>query len=143
MAEELTMLEKIYKKYGELKAEAKIDCEIDRQNLDAGFNVTMNLIKWITKKTDWSKKLREFESKRKDAYRKSYTYYQTEFPLKLSTKDEYALFIESDMTYVEHYNNSLVVKEIVGYCDSVIDTLKNKQWEIKNVITWEMFKQGR
>jgi hypothetical protein len=143
MTDKKTMLEKIYDKYALLKDEAKVDCLVDRTNLDSGFNVTMNLTKWITKKTEWNRVFRDFEEKRKKAYRASYEYYQTEFPLKLSTKDEYNLFIESDMAYIEHYNNSLVIKDIINYIDSIIDTLKNKQWEIKNIITWEMFKNGR
>jgi len=138
-----TMLDKIYKKYKEVKEEAIIDCTLDRTNLDTGFNVTMNLAKWITKKTEWNRKLIEFEDKRKKAYRKSYEYYQTEYPLKLTTKDDYTLFIETDMEYVEHMNNAKVIKEIIQYIDSIIDTLKNKQWEVKNIITWEMFKNGR
>lgn len=138
-----TMLEKIYTKYKDLKTEATEDCKFDKSNLINSFGVTQLLVKWINKKTEWSRVFREFESKRKDSYRKTYEFYQTDFPLKLSTKDEYTLFIESDSNYVEHMNVCLVVKEIMQYIDSVIETLKSKSWEVKTYLEWLKFQNGQ
>ena len=107
------------------------------------FGTTQHLVKWINKKSEWSRVFRDLESKRKDAYRKAYEFYQTDYPLKLSTKDEYTLFIESDINYVEHMNVSLVVKEILQYIDSVIETLKSKSWETKNYLEWIKFQNGQ
>ena len=115
-----TMLEKIYEKYKDLKTEATADCKFEKSDLTKSFGTTQHLVKWINKKSEWSRVFRDLESKRKDAYRKAYEFYQTDYPLKLSTKDEYTLFIESDINYVEHMNVSLVVKEILQYIDSVI-----------------------
>ena len=139
-----TMLEKIYDKYDKLIIESKNDTILDKTDLDrTGFNVTMNITKWINKKIEWNMALRNFEDKRKKQYRALYEFYDTESPRKLTTKSEYDLFIESDPGYSECYNNAIVCKEIVAYCDSIIDNLKNKQWETKQYIEWVKFKNGQ
>lgn len=142
--EKPTMLQLIYRKFKELKTQAEIDCTLDKTNLDTtGFNVTMNLSKWITYKTEWNRQFREFEEKRKKTYRKLYEFYDVESPRKLSTKTEYDLFIESDPGYVDDFNNSAVLKEGIQYIDSVIEILKNKQWEVKNWLEYQKFINGR
>jgi phosphomevalonate kinase len=138
-----TNLEKIYFKYNLLKAEAKEDTTLDKANLDSGFNVTMCLTKWITYKSEWARLYRDFEAKRKTSFRKLYEFYDVESARKLNTKAEYDLFIESDPQYYEPYNNAIVSKEVMAYCDSIIDTLKNKQWEIKSYIEYMKFINGR
>jgi hypothetical protein len=142
MSEE-TMLAKIYEKFKDLKRESKDDCTLDKTNLDSAFNVTMCLEKWIRKKTEWSRVYRDLEEKRKKHYRTLYEFYQTDYPLKLSTKDEYNLFIESDPGYVDHFAISQTVKEILQFIDSIIDTLKNKQWERTNWVDYQKFINGR
>lgn len=139
---ELTMIEKIYEKFRELKTEAKNDCAFDKTKMDANFAVTPLLIKWIAKKSEWSAAFRNFEEKRKKAYRTAFEFYQVEYPTKLNTKDEYAMFIESDTNYVDHMNTSLVVKEIMQFIDSTIETLKGKSWEIKTYLEYLRFKNG-
>lgn len=143
MADDLTMLEKIYTKFKELKEEAKTDCSINKEDLSKSFNVTQNLIKWITKKTEWTRVHRDFEEKRKKTYRKLYEFYDVEHPKKLSTKTEYELFIETDPQYTDCFNNSVVTKEIIQFIESTIETLKNKQWEIKHYLSYQEFINGR
>lgn len=142
MSEE-TMLGKIYKKYREMKIEAADDCKFDKGNFDKNFAVTPLLIKWINKKTEWTDVLRGFEDKRKKAYRTAFEFYQNEYPTKLTSKDEYAMFVESDITYSEYMNQSMVVKEIIQFIDSTIETLKSKSWEIKTYLEWLKFKNGQ
>ena len=139
-----TMLEKIYIKYAALRAEAKEDCAWDKTKLDAtGFNVTMCISKWINKKCEWNMKSREFEMKRLKIYRQLYDFYDTESPKKLSTKTEYELFITSDSGYVNCFNESATIKEVVEYIESVIKLLKDKQWEVKNYVEYQKFINGR
>jgi hypothetical protein len=141
MADE-TMLEKIYQKYKSLKIDAKNDCTLDKTNLNEAFTVTNCLIKWITIKTEWSRVYRDFEEKRKKQYRASYEFYHTDFPMKLDTKEQYNIFIESDPAYVTLLHECLTIKEILQFVDSVLDTLKNKQWEIKAFIEYQKFING-
>lgn len=143
MERELTVLEKIYLKFKMLKDEAKVDCKFDKETMADAFNNAVTISKWIVYKTEWARVHRDYEEARKKIYRKLYEYYQTEYRLKLNTKDEYNLFIESDPQYTEELSKSLVTKEAIQFIDSVIDTLKTKGYEIKNYIEWEKFKNGR
>jgi hypothetical protein len=138
-----TMLEKIYTKFKDLKIEADKDCKFNKADIDNSFTTTNSLIKYINKKTEWNSVYRKFESERKDNYRKLYEFYQTDFPLKLNGKDEYQLFIESDPAYVDIFERCLVVKEILVFIDSTIETLKSRQWEIKEFINWAKFSNGQ
>lgn len=143
MENTLTMQEKIYIKYKELKEEATTDVKFEKGEIENSFTVTTSLMKWITKRTEWNRLYREFEDKRKKEYRNRFEFYQTDYPLKLSSKEEYSLFIESDPLYCDLMNNALLVKEILQYIDSIIETLKNKQWEVKNYLTYLLFVNGK
>lgn len=143
MDAEMTMLEKIYVKYKDLRDEAKKDCAFSKVEFESNFAVTPLLIKWINKKSEWANVNRNFELKRKEAYVKSFAFYQTGFPLKLTTKDEYAMHIESSTEYVEAMNYAVVTKEILQFIDSTIETLKSKSWEIKTYLEWLKFKNGQ
>lgn len=133
--------EKIQEKLQELKKEAKEDCFIDKTRLFDTFN-TVILEKWIRKRVEWSKLSRAFEEKRKDKFRSLYQYYKTDFELKLSSKEEYQLFIESDSTYVLILSLCLSTKEVLKYIDDVIDAIKSRGWEIKNYMEYMKFISG-
>jgi hypothetical protein len=138
-----TMLEKIYEKFKKLKDEATEDCKFDRGQIENSFDNTTKLMKWINKKSEWSRVYRTFEIERKDKYRKTYEFYVTDFPMKLNGKDEYQLFIESDPGYLDTFTRCQVVKEILTYVDSVIDTLKSRAWEVKAALDYLKFSNGQ
>lgn len=137
-----TKLEKIYLKYKSLKEQADKDCKFDKSKIDNSFDSTSKKIWWINQKTEWQKVFREFERQRKDQYKKTYEFYYTEFPIKLNTKEEYQLYIESDPNYTSIYTICLVVKEVIQYIDSVLDILKDRAWEVKNFIEYQKFVNG-
>jgi len=137
-----TKLDKIYTKYKELKERADIDCKFDRSQIENSFDTTTKKIWWINQKTEWQKVFREFERQRKDQYRNTYEFYYRDFPMKLNSKEEYQLYIESDPAYINIYTICQVVKEIISYIDSVLDTLKDRAWEIRNAIEYQKFING-
>ena len=137
-----TKLDKIYTKYKELKERADIDCKFDRSQIENSFDTTTKKIWWINQKTEWQKVFREFERQRKDQYRTTYEFYYRDFPMKLNLKEEYQLYIESDPAYINIYTICQVVKEIISYIDSVLDTLKDRAWEIRNAIEYQKFING-
>jgi hypothetical protein len=139
----MTKLEMIYGKYKSLKDESKADCQFNKETMEDAFNNAVTISKWITYKSEWVRIHRGYEEERKKIYRKLYEYYQTEYHLKLNTKEEYTLFIESDPQYTEMMNQSQVTKEVILFIDSIIDTLKTKGYEIKNYIEWKKFINGR
>jgi len=136
-------LEIIYERYNMLKAESKADCFWDKQKLDSAFNITMSLSKWINIKCEWDTLLRGYEAKRIKHYRELYEFYDIESPRKLTTKTEYDLFITSDPGYVDIYNLTCTVQEVVNYIKSVIAALTEKKWEVKTYIEYLKFINGR
>lgn len=140
---EETRIEKVYKKFADIKKEAENDCSFNKLTMENAFSNSSLISKWITKKMEWTRVLRDLDLKRKKAYRDRYEFYQTDYPLKLSTKEEMNLFIETDEAYVESHNLCMTIKEVIGYIDSTIDALKTRGFEIKNFIEWEKFKNGK
>jgi len=137
-----SILEKLYSKIKVLKEKAEEDCKFDRTDLDSAFNNTNKLIYWINLKFEWLKVQKDFERQRKDLYRKTYEFYQTDYPLKLSTKEEITLFIESDPGYQPIYMICAVVKDGIQYIESVVELLKSRAWEVKTALEWEKYKNG-
>jgi hypothetical protein len=142
MASEKTVVDKIYEKFADLRKEATEDCKFDRGHIEDSYDNTTKVIKWINKKSDWAKAFRSYEKERKDVYRKTYEFYVSDFPMKLNGKDEYQLFIESDPAYLDVYTRCQIVKEILVYIDSVIDTLKARAWEVKGCLDYLRFSNG-
>lgn len=138
-----TMIDKIYDKFKKLKDEAAEDCKFDRANIENSFDNTNKLMKWINKKSEWNKVLRSFELERKDKYRSTYEFYAKDFQMKLNSKDEYQLFIESDPNYLDIHMKCQVVKDILAYIDSVIDNLKGRAWEMKLFMQYLEFINGK
>jgi hypothetical protein len=136
-------LDKIKEKFKSLKQEAENDCSFDKKQMDKHFNNTYTTMKWINKKQEWNDVYRIYEQKRKEKFRALWEYYSTEADLKISTKEEKFLFIESDIQYYEYQMLTDSVKEILKYIDSVIECLKNKNYEIQRYIQWHMFMNGK
>ena len=137
------ILEKIYKKYKGLREKADSDCKFDKSCMEDSFSTTNNKIWWINQKSEWQRVYRSFELQRKEKYKALYEFYYKDFPLKLNSKEEYSLYIESDPSYTNIYTVCLVVKEILLYIDSVLDILNSRQWEIKNYLQWLAFSNGQ
>jgi hypothetical protein len=100
-------------------------------------------MEWIKKKTEWQRVYRIYDEKRKTHYRQLYEYYRTEFHLKLTSKDEYQLYIESDSNYTMIGNICNMVKEILEFISSILDLLKSRQFEIKHIIEYRKFENGQ
>lgn len=146
MSQKLTIEEKltsIQTKLSNLMVEGENDCKFDKTDMQTAFNISTALSKWIRKKIEWNQTYRILEEKRKVAWRERYEFYQTEYTLKLTTKDEYTLFIESDIHYVDHMRLTAATKEVIQYIDSIIDTLKIKNYEIKNYVDYYKFVNGQ
>lgn len=134
--------DKLYNAFKKIREDAKEDCFFDRTELESSFDNTNKLMKYIDMKVEWNRVYRKFETDRKEQYKKTYTFYQTEYPLKLNTKDDYQIFIESDSHYVSIFNQCQIVKEILTFIDSVMDTLKGRAFEVKHALDYEKFKNG-
>jgi hypothetical protein len=138
-----TDLEQIYVKFAELKKESDKDCHFDKNKMDESFNVTTSLSKWIRMKADCASLYRKYEVRRKKEWTTQYEFYKLDYHVTLNTKEEYSLYIESNPSYVEYYNLAMTMKEMCVFIDGTIDTLKNKQWEIKSYLEYLKFINGQ
>lgn len=141
-------IKKLYSKWDQLKEEAKQDCpKLNFSAMQQNFNLSDKNIKWLNYQQDWEQALIGVEIKRKNVKRELTLYYRgydptDSFELRLETKDELALFIESDERYEDILEQATIVKGLIIYCEDVIDKLKSKSFEIKNYIEWMKYCSG-
>ena len=96
------------------------------------------------------KKERELEMKRlvkeKWLYYKgkapSAVYKQMPFDFKLTTKEEISMFIEADEDICKLQYKIDYIEQVLLYLDSILRMINNRNFQIKNAIEWEKFKNG-
>lgn len=143
MTEPLNKLDKIYIKFKDLKEKAIVDCNFDKSQMDSQFNNTLTIAWWINQKSEWNQVFRIYDNKRKEKYRKLYEFYKLESNLKINTKEELSLFIESDNQYTEIFMICQVLKEIQEYIVSIVENLKGKNFEQQRWLAYQNFINGR
>ena len=62
-------------------------------------------------------------------------------PLKI-LKSDLSLYIDSDKDIINHNLKVAYQKEKIDFLESVIRTINNRGFQIKNAIDWEKFKVG-
>ena len=135
-------IQRLNERINQIREEAKADVKFRKDDPFEKHNVEL-MIKWIDRKIEWLKLARAYETQRKEKFRKLFEFYKTDFDLKLNSKDEYLLFIESTPEYVLIHNAYLTAKDALNFIDSTIDTLKSRGFEIKTFCEWEKFRNGQ
>ena len=59
-----------------------------------------------------------------------------------TTKEEINMFIESDDDIIKLQYRIDYIEQILLYLDSVLRMINNRNFQIKNAIDWEKFKNG-
>lgn len=96
------------------------------------------------------KKEREIEMKRliknKWIYYKgkapSSVYKEMPFDFKLTTKEEVGMFIDADDEVSKLQFKIDYIEQVLLYLDSILRMINNRNFQIKNAIEWEKFKNG-
>jgi|TARA_B100000035_G_scaffold307403_1_gene310612 hypothetical protein len=96
------------------------------------------------------KKERELEMKRlvkeKWLYYKgkapTAVYKEMPFDFKLTTKEEISMFIEADEDICKLQYKIDYIEQVLLYLDSILRMINNRNFQIKNAIEWEKFKNG-
>ena len=96
------------------------------------------------------KKEREIEMRRlireKCLYYKgkapSKVYKEMPFDFKLTTKEEVNMFIESDEDICKLQYKIDYIEQIINFLEGVLRQIGNRNFQIKNAIEWEKFKNG-
>lgn len=128
-------------KFSELRKQGDLNCRsIDENNM--GIAIAEFKSKWLNIRYDYTVLYQETEEKRKNLRRDLYEFYKIDYQLKIDTREELNLFIESDKRYKDIYKNSLLIKNFIDYCDSIIETLEKKSWALKTMLEWRKFNEG-
>ena len=72
----------------------------------------------------------------------SSVYKEMPFDFKLTTKEEINMFIESDDDIIKLQYRIDYIEQTLLYLDSVLRMINNRNFQIKNAIDWEKFKNG-
>ena len=72
----------------------------------------------------------------------SSVYKEMPFDFKLTTKEEINMFIESDDDIMKLQYRIDYLEQTLLYLDSVLRMINNRNFQIKNAIDWEKFKNG-
>ena len=72
----------------------------------------------------------------------SKVYKDLPFDLKLTTKEEINMFIESDDDICKLQYKIGYIEQMITFLDSVLRQIGNRNFQIKNAIDWEKFKNG-
>ena len=64
------------------------------------------------------------------------------FDLKLTTKEEISMFIEADEDICKLQYKIDYIEQVLLYLDSILRMINNRNFQIKNAIEWEKFKNG-
>ena len=72
----------------------------------------------------------------------SSVYKEMPFDFKLTTKEEIIMFIESDDDIMKLQYRIDYIEQTLLYLDSVLRMINNRNFQIKNAIDWEKFKNG-
>ena len=138
-----TAVTKLKEKFKELREEAKEDCKpIVEENLRSDFGLSSLKSKWLNYHEEFNLKFELLEQTKKRLKRELYEYYTFDCDLKLSTKEELTLFIDSDKRYIHQNQLCNMVKSILEYCTNTIKILDQKQWEMKNFVDYIKFIEG-
>lgn len=95
---------------------------------------------------------REKEMEMKSLIREKWLYYKGKAPssvykdmpfdLKLTTKEEITMFIESDEDVKKLQYKIDYIEQVIFFLDGVLRMINNRTYHIKNAIEWKKFQHG-
>lgn len=132
----------IQARFTKLREEGKSDIKINKADLNKSFDTTEKIMKWLDHRVKWLSLHHSFEYKRREAWKKAFEYYKTDYPFTLNTKEEYQNMINTDPAYFEIADISNLTSMVIDYIDETIANLKSRQFEVKNYIEWQKFQHG-
>ena len=133
----------------------KVDSEIDRTELgEASTTIPKLHYKYYKLYAQERLTLKKLDAEYKALYKCKWEYYQGNlsdeelkenewepFPLKV-LKSDLGTYIDSDKDIINHMYKVEYQKEKIDFLESVIRTINNRGFHIKNAIDWEKFKVG-
>jgi len=127
----------------DLKEMAKRDVSIDRNDIvSATVETPMLIHKYLDLFTANAKSL--LNARRDLAIKKQekMLFYKTEYKLKPETAKEMQMLLEGDEELAGMNANIEMRETIIKFIEETIRTLRNRPYEIKNIIEWQKFTHG-
>lgn len=143
-------------KLNELKEEWAKDCQIDSMKLDESSLRTANLHqKYLNILTDYKLHLFKIEKDflrmrglrvryymgqltREELTENNWEQYQYKTPL----KTELERMLESDEHLLTIADKQSYIQFCLDYCDEIMKSLRERNWQIRNAIEWRKFESG-
>ena len=140
----------------ELKKEWGVDCQIDSSRLDDASIRTAKLHqKYLDALTDYKLRLFKLEKDylrlrairiryfngqltREELQENNWEQYQYKTPL----KSEMEKMIESDDALLVILDKQSYFKFCLEYCEEIMKSLRERNWQIRNAIEWRKFESG-
>jgi len=131
------------------------DCKLDRTELGEASTIIPQLHhKYYKIFAQERLTLRKLDAEFKSLHKDKWDYFQGTMiqsdleergwepnPLKI-LKSDLALYIDSDKEVINHNLKVAYQKEKIDFLESIIRTINNRGFHIKNAIDWEKFKVG-
>lgn len=129
-------------KFKELLSELKNCSDINIENLDKDIMKTLslyqNLIEIVSSELY---RLHKIDTKYEKIYQSLYHKYKTQYDYNLSV-NEIKLYVEADDKLSGIRAEKKLSEYQISIIEKYIDMLKNKQFQIKNIIEWKKYQAG-
>jgi len=127
-----TSIQVLKDKFDEMKVEFAKDSKnlTDTNVKDEIATLSQTRAKWINKLNDFSLKKNQIYQSMMNIRRELYIFYKQDYPVKIDSREELNMFIETDASY--EYISTLYkhVVSMIEYCENAVKNLNSKQWEI-------------
>ena len=137
----------------ELQHEARNDLAvIDQERLDQESlkNQTIKS-KWLEHRTRYDQLLIMRRADHQKMYRQKWEYYGGKADAKIYAtkpfdlkvlKTDLHVYIESDEDIIKSEHKVAYLESVIKYIDGILKSISNRQWDIKNAISWRQFEAG-
>ena len=137
----------------ELKAQVEKDLPIiNDERLDTESLRNQELYsKYLDYKTNFELLLHRSKGEYKVLYREKWEYYGGKadaqiyatkpFDLKV-LKTDLHVYIVSDEDIIKSEHKVAYLESVIKYIDGILKSISNRQWDIKNAISWRQFESG-
>ena len=136
----------------ELKAQVEKDLTINDERLDTESLRNQELYsKYLDYKTNIELLLHRAKGEYKVLYREKWEYYGGKSDAKIYVtkpfdlkvlKTDLHVYIESDEDIIKSEHKVAYLESVIKYIDGILKSITNRQWDIKNAISWRQFEAG-
>ena len=136
----------------ELKLQVSQDLRVDDEHLDTESLKNQEIkAKYLDHKSKFELLLFKAKGDYKRLYREKWEYYGGKADAKIYAtkpfdlkvlKTDLHIYIEADEDIIKSQHKIVYLESVIKYIDGIINTIRNRQWDIKNAISWRQYEAG-